>query len=161
MNILLGNTARRSLCGIALVKLSGSSIDTPWIIVYNRSRELFPKQTPLWQIGVLPMADENMMDMDMQGMLYTLEDEEGNEQEFEVLGELEYEDATYCALVPYHENEEDMLKDDGEFVILKRETIDGEEMLCTIEDDDEYDAVGNMFLQYLNDMFDEEDEEEA
>ena len=72
------------------------------------------------------MADENMMDMDMQGMLYTLEDEEGNEQEFEVLGELEYEDATYCALVPYHENEEDMLKDDGEFVILKRETIDGE-----------------------------------
>ena len=29
------------------------------------------------------MADENMMDMDMQGMLYTLEDEEGNEQEFE------------------------------------------------------------------------------
>ena len=99
------------------------------------------------------MADENMMDMDMQGMLYTLEDEEGNEQEFEVLGELEYEDATYCALVPYHENEEDMLKDDGEFVILKRETIDGEEMLCTIEDDDEYDAVGNMFLQ--------EDEEEA
>ena len=107
------------------------------------------------------MADENMMDMDMQGMLFTLEDEEGNEQEFEVLGELEYEDATYCALVPYHENEEDMLKDDGEFVILKRETIDGEEMLCTIEDDDEYDAVGNMFLQYLNDMFDEEDEEEA
>ena len=51
------------------------------------------------------MADENMMDMDMQGMLYTLEDEEGNEQEFEVLGELEYEDAIYCALVPYHENE--------------------------------------------------------
>ena len=36
------------------------------------------------------MADENMMDMDMQGMLYTLEDEEGNEQEFEVLGELEF-----------------------------------------------------------------------
>ena len=153
--------AKRSLCGIALVKLPGSSIDTPWKIVYNRSGELFPKQTPLWQIGVLPMADENMMDMDMQGMLYTLEDEEGNEQEFEVLGELEYEDATYCALVPYYENEEDMLKDDGEFVILKRETIDGEEMLCTIEDDDEYDAVGNMFLQYLNDMFDEEDEEEA
>ena len=59
------------------------------------------------------------------------------------------------------ENEEDMLKDDGEFVILKRETIDGEEMLCTIEDDDEYDAVGNKFLQYLTDMFDEEDEEEA
>ncbi|MFR0950972.1 MAG: DUF1292 domain-containing protein [Ruminococcus callidus] len=44
------------------------------------------------------------------GMLYTLEDEEGNEQEFEVLGELEYEDAVYCALIPYYEKEEDLIQ---------------------------------------------------
>lgn len=69
------------------------------------------------------------------GMLYTLEDEEGNEQEFEVLGELEYEDAVYCALIPYYEKEEDLIQDDGEFVVLKKEMIDGEEMLCTIEED--------------------------
>lgn len=119
-----------------------------------------PEQTPLWQIGVLPMAEENMLDMSMQGMLYTLEDEEGNEQEFEVLGELEYESANYCALIPYYENEEDLLKDDGEFVVLKREMVDGEEMLCTIEDDDEYDAVGNLFIQYLSDLYEDEEEEQ-
>ena len=115
-----------------------------------------PEQTPLWQIGVLPMAEENMLDESMQGMLYTLEDEEGNEQEFEVLGEMEYEDA----LIPYYENEEDLLKDDGEFVVLKREMVDGEEMLCTIEDDDEYDAVGNLFIQYLSDLYEDEEEEQ-
>ena len=64
------------------------------------------------------MAEENMLDESMQGMLYTLEDEEGNEQEFEVLGEMEYEGANYCALIPYYENEEDLLKDDGEFVVV-------------------------------------------
>ena len=93
------------------------------------------------------------------GMLYTLEDEEGNEQEFEVLGELEYEDAVYCALIPYYEKEEDLIKDDGEFVVLKKEIIDGEEMLCTIEDDAEYEAVGALFEQQLNAMFEDEDEE--
>lgn len=93
------------------------------------------------------------------GMLYTLEDEEGNEQEFEVLGELEYEDAVYCALIPYYEKEEDLIQDDGEFVVLKKEIIDGEEMLCTIEDDAEYEAVGALFEQQLNTMFEDEDEE--
>ena len=100
------------------------------------------------------MAEENMLDESMQGMLYTLEDEEGNEQEFEVLGEMEYEGANY------YENEEDLLKDDGEFVVLKREMVDGEEMLCTIEDDDEYDAVGNLFIQYLSDLYEDEEEEQ-
>lgn len=93
------------------------------------------------------------------GMLYTLEDEEGNEQEFEVLGELEYEDAVYCALIPYYEKEEDLIQDDGEFVVLKKEIIDGEEMLCTIEDDAEYEDVGALFEQQLNAMFEDEDEE--
>lgn len=107
------------------------------------------------------MAEENMLDEGMQGMLYTLEDEDGNEQEFEVLGEMEYNGAEYCALIPYYENEEEMLQDDGEFVILKREVVDGEEMLCTIEDDDEYDAVGNLFLQELSDLYDEDEDEGA
>ena len=126
-----------------------------------KTGKTIPEETPLWQIGVLTMAEENMLDEGMQGMLYTLEDEDGNEQEFEVLGEMEYNGAEYCALIPYYENEEEMLQDDGEFVILKREVVDGEEMLCTIEDDDEYDAVGNLFLQELSDLYDEDEDEGA
>ncbi len=102
------------------------------------------------------MAEENEYG---SGLLYTLEDEEGNEKEFEVLGELEYHDAIYCALIPYYENPEDLLNDDGEFVVLKREMINGEEMLCTIEDDDEYDTVGNLFIEMLSEEEDEADEE--
>ena len=126
-----------------------------------KTGKTIPEETPLWQIGVLTMAEENMLDEGMQGMLYTLEDEDGNEQEFEVLGEMEYNGAEYCALIPYYENEEELLQDDGEFVILKREVVDGEEMLCTIEDDDEYDAVGNLFLQELSDLYDEDGDEGA
>lgn len=126
-----------------------------------KTGKTIPEEMPLWQIGVLTMAEENMLDEGMQGMLYTLEDEDGNEQEFEVLGEMEYNGAEYCALIPYYENEEDLLKDDGEFVVLKREVVDGEEMLCTIEDDDEYDAVGNLFIQELSDLYDADEDDEA
>ncbi len=97
------------------------------------------------------------------GMLYTLEDEEGNEAEFELLDEMEYNGAWYCALVPFHEDEEEILDDDGEFIVLKREMIDGEEMLCTIDEDDEYETVGNLFLERLNAFYDDDelDEDEA
>ncbi len=93
------------------------------------------------------------------GMLYTLEDEEGNEQEFELLGEMEYQDAVYCALIPFYEKEEEMLQDDGEFIVLKKEMIDGEEMLCTIEDDAEYEKIGEMFIKQFEDLFDVDDDE--
>ncbi|MBQ8823969.1 MAG: DUF1292 domain-containing protein [Ruminococcus sp.] len=88
--------------------------------------------------------------------LYTLEDEDGNEKEFELLDVMEYEDEVYYALIPYYENEEDLLEDDGEFVVLKAEMVDGEEMLASIEDDDEYEKIGAMFLQRLNEMFEDE-----
>ena len=93
------------------------------------------------------------------GMLYTLEDEEGNEQEFELLGEMEYQDAVYCALIPFYEKEEEMLQDDGEFIVLKKEMIDGEEMLWTIEDDAEYEKIGEMFIKQFEDLFDVDDDE--
>ena len=41
--------------------------------------------------------------------LFTLEDEDGNEQVFELLDVLEYEDNTYYALVPYYGDDEDAL----------------------------------------------------
>ena len=92
--------------------------------------------------------------------LYTLEDEDGNEKEFELLDVMEYEDEVYYALIPYYENEEDLLEDDGEFVVLKAEMVDGEEMLASIEDDDEYEKIGAMFLQRLNEMFEDEADDE-
>ena len=34
-------------------------------------------------------------------------------------------------------------------------------MLCTIEDDDEYDAVGNLFIQKLSELYDADEDDEA
>ena len=99
---------------------------------------------------------------DMTPDIYTLVDEDGNEQAFELLDVLELDSSRYFALIPYFENPEESLEDDGDLVILKSETVEDEEMMTTIEDDDEYEKVGAIFLERLNKMFDEEygDEEE-
>lgn len=72
--------------------------------------------------------------------VFTLTDEEGNEKQFELLGSQELDGNTYLALVPIEDNEND------EYVILKVEVAeDGEEMLVTIDDDDEFNRVADFF----------------
>lgn len=97
-----------------------------------------------------------MSDMEMTPDIYTLVDEEGNEQAFELLDVMEPEDDRYFALIPYYENPEESLEDDGDLVILKSETVDDEEMMATIEDDEEYERVGAIFLERLDNMFEDE-----
>lgn len=93
--------------------------------------------------------------------LYTLEDEDGNEQEFELLDVMEYEGEKYYALTPYYGNDHDsLLEDDGEVVILKEEMVGDEPMLVSIEEDEEYERIGGIFLDRLNEIYDEDDEEE-
>ena len=92
--------------------------------------------------------------------IYTLIDDENNEQTFELIDVLELEDERYFALIPYYgENAEDAVEDDGSLVILKSEIVDGEEMMATIDSDEEYDRIGEIFMQRLEEMFDEEEEE--
>lgn len=92
--------------------------------------------------------------------IYTLEDEEGNEQAFELLDVMEFEGEKYFALTPYFDDPEKLLEYDGEVVILKSEFDGDDEMMVTIEDDDEYERVGNVFLERLREMYDFEDGEE-
>ena len=71
--------------------------------------------------------------------IFTLTDEEGNESEFELLGELNIDDNTYLALIPLD-------GDEDEYVILKVEVDEnGDELLVTIDDDDEFDRVADAF----------------
>ena len=74
--------------------------------------------------------EEYMEEMDNEGTLITLEDEEGNEIEFEFLDVVEYEGEEYVVLI---ENDEDA----DEVVILKINVIDDEtEEYLSIEDDE-------------------------
>lgn len=91
--------------------------------------------------------------------LYTLEDENGVEQTFEMLDALETEDGQrYFALVPYAENPEDALEGSDDLVILKSEMNGDEEMLVSIDDDEEFDRIGQIFLKRIEEMFEGEDE---
>ena len=75
--------------------------------------------------------------------IFTLTDEDGNENEFELLGSTEIDGCTYLALEPVAENPE------GEYVILKMEKDGEEDILDTIDDDDEFDRVADYFEDEL------------
>ena len=86
------------------------------------------------------MANEEMMnEMENEGTLIPLVDEEGNETEFERLDVIEYEGEEYIVLI---ENEEDA----DEVVILKIHPIDNEtEEYVSIDDDELLDTLFDVF----------------
>ena len=77
----------------------------------------------------------------------TIVDEDGTEYELEVLSTLEYNGATYLAVVPAVDAEEDV---DLEVSILKSvEEEDGESILCAIEDEQELQTVYELIMEQL------------
>ena len=85
--------------------------------------------------------------------LYELIDENGNKQNFEMLDAAEIDGVQYFAMIPAIEDEE-FLNDDGELVVLKAIEDNGEEILASIDDDDEFEKVSQFFLKRLEELFD-------
>ena len=83
----------------------------------------------------------------------TISDEDGQEYELEVLTDLEYNGATYLAVIPAG-LEEDEAQEFG-VAILKSVEEDGESILCAVEDEQELEAVNTLIMERLY----EEDEE--
>lgn len=73
----------------------------------------------------------------------TILDDDGKEYELEVLSTLEYNGSTYLATIPAGE---DM---NPEVIIFKSVEEDGEPILCTIDDEDELDAVNALLMESL------------
>lgn len=94
----------------------------------------------------------------------TVTDEDGNEFELELIDTLEHEGVTYYAMFPaVAENEDtgepvDVDADDEEYglVIMKVLEENGEEILSTLDSDEELDTIYNLFMERF---FEEEDEE--
>lgn len=93
--------------------------------------------------------------------ILTLEDEDGVEHTFEVLDEYDDGDKHYIALSPIYDKPEELLEDSGDLVIMQVIEEDGEEILETIDDDDELDAIADIFMKRLDDQYDFEDEDGA
>ena len=77
----------------------------------------------------------------------TISDEDGQEYELEVLTDLEYNGATYLAVIPAG-LEEDEAQEFG-VAILKSVEEDGESILSAIEDEDELQAVNDIIMDQL------------
>lgn len=86
--------------------------------------------------------------------LISLTDDEGNEYQFEILDQIEYNDERYLALMPKYDDPQKILNSDGELVVLKVIVEDDEEQFEEIEDDEEYEDVAGIFIDRLQDMFD-------
>ena len=89
--------------------------------------------------------------------IYTLTDEDGNELNFALLGTLEHEGEVYKAMVPVDENGEETSE---EYVILKlSKDENGEDILETIDDDEEFDRIADIFDDEFSDILYDEPEE--
>ena len=87
----------------------------------------------------------------------TLTDEDGNDIELEYVDALEVDGQTYMAFFPTVDDEadEDAAEDFG-LVILKSVMENGEELLSTLDSDEELDKVYDLFMEQL--MADEDEE---
>ena len=84
-----------------------------------------------------------------------ISEETGEEIDLEFIDALEYNGVVYRAFFPVVE--EDKAEDEEEYglIILKAEMVNGEEMLAQIEDEEELNAVYDLFMEQIL-----EDEEE-
>ena len=96
------------------------------------------------------MSENEKISPEEEYDVYTLTDEDGNEIEFEIIGQCEKNDQQYFAMIPADESErsDDVL----EYVILKMAVEDGEEVLVTVDDDEELDDIAD----YFDDLFSQE-----
>ena len=88
----------------------------------------------------------------------TITDEVGNEIELEFLDTLEYNGQTYMAFFPAVEEDADEEGEDYGLIILKVLEENGEEILSTLDSDEELNEVYDHFMEEL--FQDEGDEEE-
>lgn len=87
--------------------------------------------------------------------LFELIDEEGNKKQFELFDAAEINGEQYYAMLPAVEDE-DFLDSDCDLIILKSVEEDGEEILASIDDDDEFETVSRFFLDRLQEAFEDE-----
>jgi len=82
--------------------------------------------------------------------IIVLNDEDGNENEFEFLDLIEYEGEEYVVLLPVEESEEA-----GEVVILKLEDTESEdeESYVSVDDEDTLNKVFEIFKEKFKDDF--------
>ncbi len=85
--------------------------------------------------------------------IVTLTDEEGNELQFEHYGSVEVDGIVYVGLIEQFDDPQKQLESDGTLFILKTVEDDaGEEILVTIDDEEELRRVSKAFEDSFEDL---------
>ena len=99
------------------------------------------------------------MDKNREPDIVSIVDEEGKEHVFEELDRIETDNGRYVALLPIPENPKKPSEEDDALILLKVIEENGEIYLTPIEEDDEFNEVGQIFEERLSDMFEFDVEE--
>lgn len=92
--------------------------------------------------------------------LITVVDDDGTEHLFEEIDRIETDDGNrYVALLPVYDDAEEILDDDGDAFILKVIEENGETYLVQIEDEKEFNEIGNIFEDRLIELYEKQSEE--
>ncbi len=83
-----------------------------------------------------------------------LTDEDGNEVEFEHIDTVEVDGQMYMAFIPAQL----AVDEEAEVVILKVVEEDGEEVLVSVEDDEEADRIFSIVMERVEEMYEEDGE---
>ena len=96
------------------------------------------------------LNNEDFAEQEYEAEIITLEDDLGNEQDFEFLDVVEYEGVEYVLLLPTDEDE-----DAAEVMILEVQSLDDEsEQYLGIEDEEILQAVFDIFKERYKDEYD-------
>ncbi len=86
--------------------------------------------------------------------LVTVLDEDGTEYTFEILDKIETESGKYAALLPYDESEDESDDNESDELIILKVIEDNDEFyLEPIEDDREFNEIGEIFEERLSEFF--------
>lgn len=88
-------------------------------------------------------------------------DDDGTEHLFEEIDRIETDDGKrYVALLPIYDDATEILDDDGDVFILKVIEEKGETYLVQIEDEKEFNEIGNIFEDRLIELYEKQSEED-
>ena len=94
------------------------------------------------------------MSEDFGNTYVVLTDDEGNEKEFEHIDTVELDGETYMAFIPADLK----VDEEAEVVILKVVEEDGEEILVSVDDDEEADRVFDLVMDRVDSLYDDDDD---
>lgn len=99
------------------------------------------------------------MDNEFEADLLTLIDEDGKEQQFEILDIIEQDEKSYFALYPVFNSPEEELESDGVYYIFETVEENGEELLVEVEDEELSQNLAEIFEDHFENMYADEDVE--